>query len=144
MSKETDKLVESPLFPNIKMPVDYLAKMLEHQKEFQKMTGFNPTIHDLASAIMAEGGELWLGSGGKWWKVYLEHQGKWGTMTPDEAVAYIRKVEVQNKDNEEEEAIDLLHFLICVFIVLDMSSKRVYDKYCQKMGVNIKRQETNY
>jgi len=144
MSKETDKLISSPLFPKIEMSVDYLAKMLEHQKEFQAKTGFNPTIHDLASAIMAEGGELWAGSAGKWWKTYLEHQGKWGTMTPDEAMAYIRKVEIENKDNEEEEAIDLLHFVLCVFVVLDMSSKRVYDKYCQKMGVNIQRQETNY
>ena len=131
-------------FPKLKIPIDYLEEILKIQKQFQNKTGFDPCIHNLASAIMAEGGELWMGAGGKWWKTYLENQGRWGSMSPEEAIEYIKKVEIQNKDNLEEEAIDLFHFLLCVFIVLNMNSKRIYEKYCQKMGVNLQRQDTSY
>src|SRR3972149_10551163 len=124
--------------------IDFLDEMLKIQKQFQDKTGFDPLIHDLASAIMAEGGELWMGAGGKWWKTYLEHKGRWGSMSPEEAIKYIKEVESKNKENNEEEAIDILHFLLCVFIVLDMTSKRIYEKYCQKMGVNFQRQDTTY
>jgi len=123
---------------------DFLEEMLKIQKQFQDKTGFDPLIHDLASAIMAEGGELWMGAGGKWWKTYLEHKGRWGSMSPEEAIKYIKEVESKNKENNEEEAIDILHFLLCVFIVLDMSSKRIHEKYCQKMGINLQRQDTTY
>lgn len=49
-----------------------------------------------------------------------------------------------NKENARKEVVDLFHFLISVAQVLGMSAKDVYQEYCKKHKVNIRRQETGY
>jgi len=125
-------------------PIDYLGEMLKLQKEFQIKTGFDPLIKDLALAIMCEGSELSVEAGAKWWKDYLQNGNRWGSMDPQTAILQIKIIQDQNKGKIEVEAIDVLHFLLCVFLACGMTSKIVFEKYCSKMGVNIKRQETGY
>lgn len=99
---------------------DLLQQMLKMQKEFQEQTGFQPTIPQLASAIMAEGGELW-GATGKWWK--------------------------KKKKSKEEiagETIDIFHFLLAVWLELDLDAEQIFKVYSQKLGINYQRQKDGY
>ena len=104
------------------MTTDTLQKMLDIQAEFQKKYKYQPTIHELASAIMTEGGELWSLTG-KWWKK---------TAPPNLAKEQL------------EESIDIFHFLMTVWLSLGLTADDVFNAYTLKMGVNIKRQETGY
>lgn len=46
--------------------------------------------------------------------------------------------------NAKIEAIDLLHFMLCIFIFLGMDSNDIFELYSGKHKVNIKRQDTSY
>jgi phosphoribosyl-ATP pyrophosphohydrolase len=133
-------------FSNIEMPIDYLAEMLKIQKSFQDANGYNsPLIIHVANAILVEGGELSVEAGAKWWKKYQENIERWGKLSSEEAIEAIIEIQTTNRDKIQVEAIDILHFLLIVFLVCGLdTSKSVFDKYCAKMNVNVKRQETGY
>lgn len=139
----TKKETEEFWIPELKQ-IDYLTEMLKIQKEFQDKAGYYPLIKDIASAIMAEGGELWMGAGGKWWKTYIEGKDRWHKMTPEEIVEYIREVEEQNQENIDEELIDILHFWLVACLVRKLDAKKIFQIYFKKMGINIDRRETGY
>lgn len=101
---------------------DKLQQMLNIQAEFQKKYAYQPSIHELSSAIMTEGGELWALTG-KWWK---------------------KKVPDNLKEEQVEESIDIFHFLMAIWLSLGLTAEDVFKVYTEKMGVNIKRQEMGY
>ena len=143
--KRNDGFDEKPLFPNIKMPVNMLREMLDIQKGFQIKNDYNEPIHLLASAIMTEAGELWAISGGKWWKKYLkDYDFTFGHLQSIYREKFFRDVEKQNRAKIIEESIDVLHFLLCVWVRLGLKAEEVFESYKAKMGVNQERQNTNY
>jgi len=98
-----------------------LEEMLKLQKSFQEKFGFNPPLHLIASAIMAEAGELWEASEGKWWS---------------------KKKHVN--DTRLEELVDILHFFLAYCVRIDVSAKELFERYAQKLEVNYKRQFEGY
>jgi hypothetical protein len=124
--------------------VDKLDELLTIQKSFQVKNQYEPFIFQTSSAIMAEGGELWAIAGGKWWKEYLEGRGTWGHLSPMFVTNYIRGIEKKNRAKIIEESIDVLHFLLIVWVTLGLKPDEVFEAYKNKMGINQKRQETNY
>ena len=54
------------------------------------------------------------------------------------------KYQTFDKQNARVEVIDMLHFLISLAQVLDMSAEDVHDLYCRKHRVNQERQDTGY
>ncbi len=54
------------------------------------------------------------------------------------------KYQQEDLQNAREEAVDILHFLISVFQLLDMDAGDVYRAYRQKMDVNLARQDSGY
>ena len=54
------------------------------------------------------------------------------------------KYQTLDKQNARVEVIDLLHFLISLAQVLDMSAEDVHELYCRKHRVNQERQDTGY
>lgn len=122
---------------------DLLQEMLKIQKGFQDKYGYkDPLIHNACSALMSEGGETWAASGGKWWKQYIE--GAWGMMGEEDARKYILSVELRNRDKIIEESIDILHFLLIIWLRLGLTADSIFKAYTEKMGVNMKRQEEGY
>lgn len=128
--------------------IDKLQKMLDIQMEFQIKYNYDPPIHDRASAIMAEAGELWAISGGKWWKKNLENSETWGHLHEADLnylnENYFYPLEKQNRDKIIEESIDVWHFLLTVWNRLGLSADQVFEAYTKKMGINKNRQETGY
>jgi len=124
--------------------MDILSEILHIQKSFQIKNSYKPYIHDLASAIMAEGGELWAIAGGKWWKEYLKYRDTWGHLSPIYLHKYIKDTEHENRAKIIEESIDVLHFLLAVWVELGLTSEDVFLEYKRKMGINQERQDTNY
>ena len=51
---------------------------------------------------------------------------------------------VLDKDNAKVEAIDILHFLMSVFQILDMTPEDIVEIYKKKHKKNIERQENGY
>src|SRR6056297_2675593 len=51
---------------------------------------------------------------------------------------------VLDKDNAKIEAVDILHFLMSVFQILDMTPDDIYNIYCKKYETNIQRQKDGY
>ena len=123
---------------------DFLDEMLKIQEHFQTKNCYRPLIKDLADSIMIEGGELSVESGSKWWKKYIEDKDRWGKLSHEEAYNYIREVEATNIASIKEEAIDILHFWLCICLELSLSSKDIFELYCKKMNVNIDRQKSDY
>ena len=122
---------------------------MEIQREFQDSTGLKPSVQELASAIMTEGGELWSISGGKWWKNYLKDDSPTpnkprGALSLKVKKWYLDTVEDENFNKILEESIDILHFLLCVWIKLDVTPQHIFKEYCKQMDVNKTRQENNY
>lgn len=118
--------------------------MLKIQKSFQDKTGFNPSVQELASAIMAEGGELWAGAGGKWWKHYVDGLARGELTTKGANDGYLETLEKQEHAHLVEESIDVLHFLLCTWIRLGIPAEQVFDAYCAKMNINKERQDNKY
>jgi hypothetical protein len=127
------------------MSKDNLQEMLDIQKSFQIKYNYKPHIHNLSSAIMAEGGELWAISGGKWWKKYHdENRDTWGHLNSIYVDHHIDKIEQINRAKILEESIDIWHFLLTVWWKLGLTAEDVFNAYTAKMGVNHNRQDTNY
>ena len=98
-----------------------LERMLSLQKEFQDTHDFNPALHMIASAILAEAGELWAVSGGKWWS------------------------KKQHKDEDrKEELIDILHFFLAYCVKMEISAKELFELYVKKLSENYERQLKGY
>lgn len=126
------------------MTKDMLIKMMNMQFGFQTENNYDPLIFEVASCIMSEGGELWAIAGGKWWKEYLKGEGTWGKLNRYQAQEYIKQVETVNHDKIIEESIDVLHFLLTVWIQAKITPQQVFEEYSKKMAVNKHRQKTNY
>ena len=108
------------------MVTDKLDELFRLQKEFQTKYGFFPTLDKWASALTAEGGELWTAStDGK-------GQGKWWKKQPD------------TREHQVEELVDILHFFLGACLCLDMTPEELFDAYTKKLGVNYKRQQEGY
>lgn len=46
--------------------------------------------------------------------------------------------------NIRVELVDILHFLVSAMICAGLTPEKVFDVYCQKHGVNLKRQDSGY
>ena len=49
-----------------------------------------------------------------------------------------------DKQNARVEVADLFHFLVSLAQVLDMSAADIFEAYCKKHAVNVRRQEHGY
>ena len=100
-----------------------LGELLRIQSGFQKK--YYPIekldISSLASAIACESMEIWAAIG-KWW--YKNQH------------ADIEKI--------KEESIDIFHFLLGLWLKLEMNEHEIVNLYEKKMRVNIQRQERKY
>jgi phosphoribosyl-ATP pyrophosphohydrolase len=101
--------------------MDKLEEMLKLQNEFQDKYGFKPPLHRIASAIMVEAGELWMGSKGKWWSK------KKGT-----------------HKNRVEELVDIWHFMLVYMRTEHITPDEFFEVYKKKLQINYQRQETGY
>lgn len=103
--------------------MDYFNAMLRLQTQFQEKykDKFHFSSHRVASAMMAESGELWGASGGKWWKK-----------------------KKKTREEQIEEMADLLHFFLLFMIKKNISVKELYDAYVKKLAENYNRQERGY
>jgi len=124
--------------------VDKFDEMLRIQREFQESNKLDIPVCDEASAIMCEGGELWAISGGKWWKKYIKDSDVRGRMKSDDAQVYLYMVEMNNRNKIIEESIDIWHFLMAVWIRLNLSPEEIFKRYKEKMEVNKNRQREGY
>lgn len=101
-----------------KSKIRMLGELLEIQREFQNQ--HFPLqyieISSLASAIASEAMEIWSMTG-KWW---YEHK--------------------YNLEKIKEESIDIFHFLLGLWLKLDMNESEITKLYKDKMKVNIERQ----
>jgi len=99
-----------------------LGELLEIQNDFQKR--YYPLekldINSLASAIACESMEIWAASG-KWWY----------------------KNQHVDMEKIKEESIDIFHFLLGLWLKLEMNEREIIDLYKKKMRVNIQRQKTS-
>jgi len=95
-----------------------LHELLKIQKKFQNQHFplENIEISSLASAIASEAMEIW-STTGKWWCK-----------------------QKYNLDKIKEETIDIFHFLLGLWLKLDMNEKEIIKLYRDKMNVNIERQ----
>jgi dimeric dUTPase (all-alpha-NTP-PPase superfamily) len=95
-----------------------LRELLEVQKNFQDL--YFPIerieISSLASAIASEAMEIWSMTG-KWW--------------------YQQKYDLEKI---KEESIDIFHFLLALWLKLDMDEYQIVRLYKDKMKTNVKRQ----
>jgi len=98
--------------------MDKLDLLFQMQQKFQNKYGFKDIGLDrLASAIMAEGGELWKIGEGKWWskKIYPREQ-------------------------KVEELIDILHFFLTACLEINITPQELLDEYSKKLAENYRRQ----
>ena len=95
-----------------------LSQLLEIQKQFQgnHFPLRDIEISSLASAIASEAMELWSMTG-KWW--YEQEY---------------------NLEKIKEESIDIFHFLLGLWLKLDMNESEIVKLYKEKMRVNVERQ----
>ncbi|MFQ6055832.1 MAG: dUTPase [Methanosarcinales archaeon] len=107
--------------------MDYLKKMIEKQTDLQ-----NKMLAKYAYAFHSN-------------EDYILQNARW---TQDELSELIRALGPFNKpwkhgdidiDKVKEEAIDVLHFLLNIFIALDMDAEDIYNTYIQKNEKNYKR-----
>jgi dimeric dUTPase (all-alpha-NTP-PPase superfamily) len=96
-----------------------LHELLQIQSDFQ--TAYFPIrnipLSSLASAVACEAMEIWAASG-KWW--YKNNR--------------------EDLEKIKEESIDILHFLLMLWLKLGMNENQIADLYRKKMQVNIQRQ----
>jgi dimeric dUTPase (all-alpha-NTP-PPase superfamily) len=101
-----------------KFKISILGDLLEMQKKFQNQHFplQNIEISSFASAIASEAMEIWSMTG-KWW--------------------YEQKYSLEKI---KEESIDIFHFLLGLWLKLDMDESEIIKLYKDKMKVNIERQ----
>lgn len=114
------------------MTTNHLQKLFEHQKDFMIMLGNNPDqmekaeledhISTMAIALGDEAFEILHETNWKPWK----------------------KPKEVNSTMVQEEIVDALHFVLELAILSGMTWENMYDRYVEKMAVNIKRQENGY
>ena len=99
-----------------------IDEMLKIQKDFQKRFPVETLkFSEIATAIAAEGLEIWHDSDGRWWA------------TPN-----------MDAEHLKEESIDVLHFLLLLWLKLGMDEKEIFEAYQNKMLENIRRQREGY
>lgn len=135
-----------------------LDEMLKIQKDFQnKFPVETLKYSDIAGAISSEAMEIWHDTDGRWWKKGFFDCNIYSTMgctqcsVPDHTKCGMKQLPDYTKcdmkqllDHLKEESIDILHFLLILWLKLGMDEKEIFDKYKEKMGVNIKRQNDGY
>jgi phosphoribosyl-ATP pyrophosphohydrolase len=101
--------------------MDTLRVLLELQRQFQETykDKFHFSLHRIASAIMVEGGELWMASSGKWWSK-----------------------KSHNKEEQMNELADILHFFLLYMIKRGITVDELFFAYRKKLAENYKRQES--
>jgi len=132
---ETKALSDVTKEDRLKM-IEGLMLFSQVQAHLQKEYGFDfwkkpmaERKHWVAEQMMAmisEIGETWEITN-KWWK----------KNAPDFEDAEARKKIV-------EELVDMYHFFLSLMLTLQITPEEFVSVYLEKMGVNIKRQETNY
>ena len=105
-------------YDSTKSKISILGELLKIQKKFQNQHFplQKIEISSLASAIASEAMEIWSMTG-KWW--------------------YEQKYDL---DKIKEESIDIFHFLLGLWLKLDMNESEIIKLYEDKMNVNIERQ----
>ena len=96
-----------------------LRELLRIQSDFQKIYFPIEDIQfsSLASALACEAMEIWAASG-KWWYK--------GSRIDEKKI--------------KEESIDILHFLLGIWLKLGMTEDEIVELYRKKMKVNVQRQ----
>jgi len=97
-----------------------LDELLRIQKDFQErycpIEGIS--ISSFASAIASEAMEIWAATG-KWW--YKDRQ--------------------LDMEQLKEESVDILHFLLGLWLKLGLDGQEIASHYKRKMKINIERQK---
>ena len=119
---------------------DMLTQIYSMQRDLNKFIGRDTIadidkqkwLFDYTEALEAEARELKDCCLWKWWvKEYKDN--------PNDQFN-----KIINFDNAKIEAIDILHFLMSIFQILDMSPTDIFEIYKNKHKVNVERQNNNY
>jgi dimeric dUTPase (all-alpha-NTP-PPase superfamily) len=112
--------------------MDKLDKIFEMQAVLNRKTGAHfvdlrdeekaKWILNYCRAMQQETAELVDSVPWKWWAKYQKF----------------------DEQNARVELIDILHFVISIAQVLGMSADDIFDVYCKKHSVNMRRQESGY
>jgi len=101
---------------------DKLELLFMMQAKFQFRFRFTKVgLDKIASAIMAEGGELWEKGKGKWWSK-----------------------KTHPREEKVEEMIDILHFFLIGCLELGITPQELLDEYSKKLAENYRRQKRGY
>jgi len=114
------------------MPADKLSEIFELQRSLNLRIGVDTArmtdeqrqewVLNYARAVTQEVAELTDSVPWKWWAKYQKF----------------------DKQNARVEVVDMLHFLVSLAQVLEMTAQDVYDAYTKKHAVNVQRQEAGY
>ena len=112
--------------------MDKLDKIFEMQEKLNRRIGINPDnlgddekiewILNYSRALQQEVSELIDSVPWKWWAKYQKF----------------------DKQNAKVEVVDIMHFLVSIAQVLDMSADDIFDAYCKKNAINHERQDSGY
>lgn len=112
--------------------MDKLDKIFEMQEKLNRRIGINldnlgddekiKWILNYSRALQQEVSELIDSVPWKWWAKYQKF----------------------DKQNARVEVVDIMHFLVSIAQVLDMSADDIFDAYCKKNAINHERQDSGY
>ena len=112
--------------------MDKLDKIFEMQEKLNCRIGINlddlgddekiKWILNYSRALQQEVSELIDSVPWKWWAKYQKF----------------------DKQNARVEVVDIMHFLVSIAQVLDMSADDIFDAYCKKNAINHERQDSGY
>lgn len=112
--------------------MDKLDKIFEMQEKLNRRIGINlddlgddekiKWILNYSRALQQEVSELIDSVPWKWWAKYQKF----------------------DKQNAKVEVVDIMHFLVSIAQILDMSADDIFDAYCKKNAINHERQDSGY
>jgi dimeric dUTPase (all-alpha-NTP-PPase superfamily) len=106
-------------------PLDRLQTIFELQESLQKRLGSTYDQAYISTMTLAAVDELMEALRETPWKPW-------------------KKQQAFNKDEYKKELVDLLHFFVNLCLAAGMTADELFNKYCEKNGVNFKRQEDGY
>lgn len=112
--------------------MDKLDNIFEMQEKLNRRIGINlddlgdderiKWILNYSRALQQEVSELIDSVPWKWWAKYQKF----------------------DKQNAKVEVVDIMHFLVSIAQILDMSADDIFDAYCKKNAINHERQDSGY
>lgn len=119
-------------YDDLVIVMDKLDKIFEMQEKLNRRIGINldnlgddekiKWILNYSRALQQEVSELIDSVPWKWWAKYQKF----------------------DKQNARVEVVDIVHFLVSIAQVLDMSADDIFDAYCKKNAINHERQDSGY